>query len=180
MKKYLERTWVDKRLRVGKSSIDGKGVFITADIKKGEKIMIWGGTIIPKNEYDDNKYRPQTIVPIDDNTYLGLPIKDTSQSADEFINHSCDPNTWLIDEVTMVARRDINKGEEITLDMATWDADLEWEYADEGNCRCGKSICRKKLTPQDWMRKDIQRRYHGHFSPYIEKKIQKLRNKKHK
>jgi SET domain-containing protein len=34
-------------------------------------------------------------------------------------NHSCDPNLWHADVVTITARRDIAAGEELTIDYAT-------------------------------------------------------------
>ena len=36
-----------------------------------------------------------------------------------FQNHSCDPTTWWVDDITLVARRDILPGEEITYDYGT-------------------------------------------------------------
>lgn len=36
-----------------------------------------------------------------------------------FENHSCDPTTWFVDDITMNARRDILPGEEITYDYST-------------------------------------------------------------
>lgn len=39
---------------------------------------------------------------------------------DYFVNHSCDPVVWMRDDVTVVARRAIASGEEITGDYAVW------------------------------------------------------------
>ena len=39
-----------------------------------------------------------------------------------FVNHSCDPNIWMQDDVTVVTRRDIARGEEIGGDYAVWEA----------------------------------------------------------
>jgi hypothetical protein len=43
------------------------------------------------------------------------------RNPDHYLNHSCDPNVWMIDEVTLAARRDIAKGEEVVADYAMWD-----------------------------------------------------------
>jgi uncharacterized protein len=136
--------------------------------------MIWGGTVIHEKDIDETKYRLQSVVPIDDETFLGIPITDTFEGVDEYLNHSCEPNVWLIDEVTIVARRDIKPGEEITLDCATWDCDENWSYTHDGKCRCGSKICRKILTHSDWTREDVQKKYREHFSPYIQRKIDAL------
>ena len=175
MTQYPPHTWVDPRLVVKESAIHGKGVFTTRPIKNGEKLMVWGGQLVAKKDYCDGRWRDMTLVPVADDTFLGLPITDMSESIDEYLNHSCDPSAWLTDEVTVVARRDMIPGEEVTVDMATWDAneDPEWAYADEP-CRCGTSLCRKVLTPRDWTRPELHTRYAGHFSPYIQKKIEEL------
>ena len=63
-----------------------------------------------------------TACQIDDEHYIAF-AKGHGQDADDFMNHSCDPNTWMEDEVTISARRDIQAGEEITADYALWVAE---------------------------------------------------------
>ena len=173
MKTYLPRTWVDPSLYSAPSNIHGTGVFTHRPIKKNEIVMIWGGVLINRDEYDDTweKYRNLSVVQVDEEHFLGLPIEDTTVSLDEYLNHSCDPNTWLIDEVTVVARKDIAVSEEITMDCALWNDDDSEEYSDDDMCACGTSYCRKKLTAHDWKVPAIQKKYKGHFSPYLEKRI---------
>src|SRR3990167_2523085 len=170
--KYLPKSWIDPRLEVANSRIHSKGVFTRGNFREGETIMIWGGIIIPKKYFDDRKYRELSIVPIDEDNYLGLPIEEKTGGIDEFLNHSCNPNAWLTDDVTVVARRDISVGEEITVDFATWD-DGGWEYSDDGLCTCRSDLCRGVLTNNDWQRSELQIRYNGHFSPYLSYRIKK-------
>lgn len=177
-KNYLKHTWAHPALYVKKSSIDKKGVFTAKPIRKGEKVMIFGGILINKNDLDENKFRMLSLFPIDDDYFLGLASDDNFDGVDEYLNHSCDGNIWLTDEVTVTARRDIKAGEEITLDCATWDTDPAWTYSDDGKCYCGSIKCRKMISPDDWMKKDLQEKYKGHFAPYIQKKIDKLKNRK--
>jgi uncharacterized protein len=176
MKVYLPRSWVDPRLKVGASKIQGKGLLATADIYEGETVMIWGGEIIDRQEYETiwPKYHNLSVVQLDQDHYLGLPITE-SETIDMYLNHSCDPNTWLIDEVTVIARRDIKAGEEITLESATWNDYEGEEYADNDLCTCGSSNCRGKVTPRDWMIPEIQERFKGHFSPYLQRRIDSQR-----
>ncbi len=171
-KEYLPQTWIDPRLYIKQSAIHGRGIFTNADIQKGEMVMIWGGRVVSKTEYKDEDFRPATVVPISDTHYLGIPSTVISECIDELLNHSCDSTCGLRDEVTMVARREIKKYEEITLDSALWDADEEWGYTDEGVCHCKSLYCRGKITAADWKRKDVQERYAGYFSPYIQEKIE--------
>ncbi len=45
-------------------------------------------------------------------------IEDRGEDDTYFINHSCDGNLWMQDAFTLVARREILPGEEITADYA--------------------------------------------------------------
>lgn len=180
MKTYLRHTWADPALYSAQSPIHGTGIFTKKPIQKGEVIMIWGGLVINRNEYDATreKYRSHSVVPIDDEHYLGLPIEDEGESLDEHLNHSCDGNTWLNDEVTMAAARDIAAGEELTMDSALWNDDASEQYSDDDRCTCGVSDCRGKVTADDWKIPAIQNRYNGHFSPYLQTRIDAMRQSK--
>lgn len=174
---YLPHSWIDSRLTVGKSKIQGKGIIAKAPIAIGEKLMEWGGRLIKRSEIDENIHRLQTLVPIDDDLFLGLPVSDKTETIDEYLNHSCDPSAWLIDEVTVIARKNLKVGDEITIDSSTWDADEEWEFLERGNCTCQTKLCRINLTPFDWKIPALQKRFKGHFSPYIQRKIENMNNK---
>lgn len=173
MRTYLARSWVHPDLIGGESKIHGEGVFASAPIARGEKLMEFGGERI-SGEQSANGYRECSVWAVAHDTYLALPESDPDPSLDENLNHSCDPNAWLTDEVTLVARRDIAAGEEITLDQATWnydDAEYTW---DDMDCRCGARGCRGGLTEKDWMLSELQARYQGHFHPIVQKMIDAL------
>src|ERR1041385_6678831 len=89
------------------------------------------------------------------------------------LNHSCDSNLWMADEVTLVARRDILPGEEITVDYALFTTSPEWTLGKL--CQCGSPVCRHTITGNDWRRIDVQERYAGHFSPFINERIARLK-----
>lgn len=172
MRAYLARSWVHPALAGGTSNIHGEGVFATAAIARGEKLMEFGGEKISGSEAASGDYRECSVWAVAADTYLALPESDPDPSLDENLNHSCDPNAWLADEVTLVARRDIATGEEITLDQGTWNFD-DSEYTwDDMDCGCGAASCRKRLTEKDWMRSDVQERYRGHFHPLVQKMIE--------
>jgi uncharacterized protein len=71
------------------------------------------------------------------------------------MNHSCDANLWMGDEVTVVARRDIATGEELTQDYALYTTSPTWIMKP---CRCGMFNCRQVITGNDWQRPDVQER----------------------
>lgn len=171
-RRYLPRTWTDERLIVKPSAIDGNGLFTTCDLPEGTLLMIWGGTLVKREGFEYSGYRSETVVPISDTHYLALPAMDDSESLDVFLNHSCDPTAWLKDEVTVVARRAIKAGEEITTEFATWfDYEPGAVYSAGWVCKCGSPLCRKILSPRDWQRAELQQRYTGHFSPFLEQRI---------
>jgi hypothetical protein len=174
---YLARSWVSPKLEGGMSCIHGEGVFATAAIVRGEKLMEFGGENIAAERAVSDDYRACSVWLTADGMYLALPVSDTEPSLDENLNHSCDANAWLIDEVTLVARHDIAAGEEITLDQGTWNFD-DTEYTwDDAECGCGAHDCRKRLTETDWMLPTVQARYAGHFHPVVQAMIDKQENK---
>jgi hypothetical protein len=47
---------------------------------------------------------------------------------------------------------------------------------DEFTCRCGTALCRGQVTGQDWRRPELQERYRGYFSPYLQQRIDNLKS----
>jgi hypothetical protein len=172
MRTYLPRSWINPKLVGGPSKIHGDGVFTTAPIARGEPLMEFGGKMIGRSETESGLYRECSVWLVAEDTYLALPITDSEPSLDENLNHSCNANAWLADEVTLVARRDIAAGEEVTLDQGTWNFE-EAEYTwDNAECGCGASDdCRSRLTKDDWKRTDVRQRYRGHFHPLVQRMI---------
>jgi hypothetical protein len=163
---YLPRSAVNPKLALGASAIHGRGVFATGAIAKGEVVMEFGGETISREQAVSGDYRVRSVWPVAKDRFIALPESDPEISLDEYLNHSCDANTWLSDEVTLVAQRDIEAGEEITLDQGTWNFDDD--YVDEGEpCSCGAGNCRRVLTERDWQRADVQARYGNHFHPLL-------------
>ena len=101
---------------------------------------------------------------VDDDMLLAGP----ADGLDYFVNHSCDPSVWMNDEITVVARRNIEAGGEITGDCALWEA--EDSYLVE-SCTCGADTCRGVIRGSDWQLPELQQRYAGHFLPYIERRF---------
>jgi len=92
----------------------------------------------------------------------------------DFFNHSCDPNCGFKGQVFLVAMRDIRAGEEVTFDYCmTVSASVGSDMVFEMDCACGSPHCRKRITELDWMMPELQLRYKGYFSPYIQDKIEK-------
>ena len=163
MPAYPEQSWLDPRVQVQRSTIEGTGLFALAPIPAGDVVMRLGGTPITDRQLAE--LQPHSSLAIGE----GLNLMQDDDDPAQFGNHSCDPNLWLHDAVTVVARRDIAAGEELTIDyglmtVATW----------QMTCRCGASGCRGIITGDDWTRPDLQERYRGHFSPFINARIRAL------
>jgi len=90
-------------------------------------------------------------------------------------NHSCDPTLWHVDGYTLAARRDIDAGEEVTVDYATQTAESAFAMA----CRCGSRLCRGRVTGDDWRRADLQDRYGDHWVPALLRRVRAAREQRH-
>jgi len=170
-RQYLRYTWVNPKLVSGESDIHGDGVFATEKIIKGERVMEFGGELIPREQAFSGNYRSRSIWPVDNDLFLALPKSDAQVSLDENLNHSCDANTWLEDEVILTAKRDVEAGEEITLDQGTWNFEDSAYTDNQEPCSCGAANCRHVLRENDWKIPDVQEKYKGHFHPWIQRMI---------
>jgi SET domain-containing protein len=78
------------------------------------------------------------------------------------MNHSCDPNTWWSGSTTLVARHDIQPGDEVTYDYSTADIDRSFEMA----CGCGSPRCRGTISNRDYLDPEWQRQYGSNLPPH--------------
>ena len=163
MEPYPASSWLDPRVVVAPSPIAGRGLFGRERIEPGEVVMRLGGRVLTDQEFQALRLVKHNSLAIGD--HLNLLLDDDSPVV--FGNHSCDANLWMADEVTLVARRPIVAGEEVTVDYALHTADLPWSM----DCRCGSPVCRGVVTNDDWRRRDVQQRYAGHFSPFLNRRI---------
>jgi hypothetical protein len=166
--RYPTTSWADERIAVSASPLAGRGTFALAPIAAGEIVFVWGGIVFTEAGVRGGTAKPGTIAAVDEGVYLASPADAADHPAD-FTNHSCDPNLWLAGAVTLVARRAISVGEEVTGDYAMWEA--HESYVAAWRCHCASPLCRGRLTGRDWRLRDLQERYRGHFSPFINTRI---------
>lgn len=144
------------------------GVFATERVERGTMSLVFGGFVTPGPRFRMlPHHRQQHSLQVADDLFL---VCGPELGIGDRVNHSCDPTLVFTGEISMVARRDIESGEELTFDYATCDS----TPYDEFECECGTVDCRVKVTGEDWMRPDVQRRYAGHFSPYLQQRIERL------
>lgn len=144
----------------GPSTIEGTGLFAGRAFDEGETVVVLGGTIIDDAELV--RLQPQSSLAIGE----GINLMQDDDDPAQYGNHSCDPNLWLADEVTLVMRTVVEAGEELTVDYGTFSV-VPWQM----ECRCGAAGCRGVVTGDDWRRPDLRERYAGRFSPFIDARI---------
>lgn len=110
-------------VKVGKSPIAGEGLFADQFIPEG--------TIIGDMEgYYTDQDSPHTIwIEDEDGEIEGFRVTNEMR----YINHADEPNAAYYDDLTVVALRDIQPGEEITHDYRGDDdaEDVDVEFAEE-------------------------------------------------
>jgi hypothetical protein len=144
----------------------GHTVIARDAIAKGELIVVWSGTLVDGEEL---AALPPTVrrysLQVEESHYL-VSLSDCEPA--DYVNHSCAPNAGLSGQITLVAMRDIEAGEEVTYDYAMSDG----SGYDEFPCGCGAATCRGKVSGEDWRRPELWQRYHGYFSPYLARRIE--------
>ena len=146
----------------------GFGVYAIAAVAAGEVISVWGGYIVNAEQLETLPHDVQQhSVQIEEGLYSATI--GGAETAD-FINHSCDPNLGLRGQITLVALRDIEAGEEVCFDYAMTDS----TPYDEFECHCGSPLCRGTVRGDDWKLPELWAKYAGYFSPYLQRRIDRV------
>ena len=130
-----------KLYKIKKSNIDNRGLYASADIKDGTKIIEYKGKIVTKKKVEeDSKFdNDKAIYLFNLNKKYDLD-GDFRYNTARLINHSCNPNCEVSGiglKVWVYAIRDIKKGEELSYDYGFgYD-----EYYKDFPCKCGSKNC---------------------------------------
>lgn len=150
------------KVYVGKSKINGKGIFAKKDIKKGEIIFIAKGKIIkylPKEDLSD-LHIGLNWIGVDENIWV-----DPCGTLFDFINHSCVPNAGIKGKITFIALKNIKKDKEITFDYSISESDVFWKM----KCCCGQRDCRKIIRSVQFLPIKIFKKYLPYIPTYFKK-----------
>ena len=125
-------------LEVKASRIDGKGAYAFKAIPARRKLGNMGGEIISVREARKRvkQMKRVSMVEFGDGRALDASVNPNDL---RYINHSCDPNTYLrvcYSKVEFWSLRKIKKGEELTCDYG------ETHHDGKIPCRCGAHKCR--------------------------------------
>jgi uncharacterized protein len=167
--------WLNPKTELRSSAKHGTGIFAVAPIEAGEFVEVWGemweGQRVITYTRDATEAEAAAaggmlVMRFDTDLWS---IEPPGTNPGYFINHSCDSNVWMDDAFTLAARRAIEPGEELTIDYALIEGEIDdWGF----DCSCGSALCRGRITGDDWRRADVQQRYGSHFIPLINKMIE--------
>ncbi len=136
-----------KKYMVKGNSIAGYGIYATVAIAAGETVFKGEGRpqrIVTKNFVAENWSEAEKedfrryAYPISNQVFI---LWDSNPSEWAPQNHSCNANTGYAG-LNVVALKNIQKGEELTLDYASF---LD-ETAEPFNCQCGSPNCRGRVS----------------------------------
>lgn len=161
-------TWISPKARKGMhSDIAGRGLMAVEPIAAGDVVAVKGGHIVTAGQLAGLPERLQNSdVQITDELHLVALTDKEYEPVMLFLNHSCEPNVGFAGNIVLVAMRDVVPGEELTTDYAMFD-----DYNGQMACGCGTPSCRGVIDGHDWRRPELQRRYAGYFSTYLQRKI---------
>jgi SET domain-containing protein len=148
-------------LIIRSSYLHGAGVYTTAAIASGTKVIEYTGPRLTAKQ-TDGMYAGSEV------TYLfglddGKTVIDGFGMA-AFVNHSCQPNCEtdeIAGRIWIIALRDIAAGEELTYDYNIYDAEPGENYP----CHCGATVCRGTLFSEEEIarhKRVLQRRKNRH------------------
>lgn len=148
-----------RNVYVSATSQTGRGVFANKAFHMGDRVLVFEG---PKKQRDEFISADELAhaLQIDIDIYLG-----PSGGEDDFVNHSCDPNTYLKGRQTLVANRSIAPDEEITVDYASVTEELNWQM----KCQCGARNCRGLIRSFSETPEHI--RQQPHFQTWLAKSL---------
>lgn len=161
-------SWFSPKTEKRASSIQGRGLFARDAIAAGEIVAVKGGVIMDAAQLANirTEITPAEIQ-IEDGLYIAPRCTQEVEANILCLNHSCSPNIGVRGQITFVAMYGIPPDAELTIDYAMIDGGAD----ERMECFCGAPSCRRVITGGDWRLGELQRRYRGYFSRYIEDKF---------
>lgn len=142
-----------------KNSETGKGVFASELIPGNTPLFKIEGRKLSFDETLQLKENESYCLQVGLKEYIALhyPVF--------LVNHSCNPNCGINNELVLFTLRDIAKDEELRWDYSTSMLERFWVM----ECRCGEKNCREVVRDFDMLPEETQRKYlaRGIVLPFI-------------
>lgn len=156
----FKTTKMKSNTEIRESETNGKGVYATTDIKKGEIVVRRNGVKVPSVLVRLlPKYIKERSFPVSYRIHM-LPSKPAM-----YVNHSCDPNCGVINNTDLVAMRDIHKAEEITYDYSTISVE-NWHMT----CNCKSENCRGEIKDYKYLPPHLKEKYSNYVPDWVKER----------
>jgi SET domain-containing protein len=126
----------------------GDGLFASEAIAPGREILRFSGPILTLPQVRAKGHLAANALQIGLASYLDL------EPPGRLVNHSCDPNAAVFDNVRLVSLRPISAGDEIRFDYSTTISD-GWTMA----CCCGSPRCRRLVAAFQLLPRPLRLKY---------------------
>lgn len=127
----------------------GRGIFAERDFIAGEFILRFTGPVITLEEALAKGETQANALQIGPETYID------AHPPGVFINHSCEPNSGIRNNLDLYALTPILRGQEICFDYSTTMSERCWTM----HCRCGATSCRGVIRDFHELPRERQDRY---------------------
>lgn len=162
-------SWHSPKTEVRSNSmIEGSGLFAKDKIYRNEVVAVKGGHVADRPTLNKAGDLVNGVsLKITSELYIAPLTKEERESTMTYFNHSCDANVGIAGNIVTVAMRDIEPGEELTIDYAMFEDNPDYSM----QCNCSSIVCRGLLTGNDWRNPEIRKKYNGYFSWYIQHRV---------
>lgn len=174
---FMMQSFVNPKIEIKNAGSKGIGSFAIAPISKDEVVIVQGGQIVANADLKKSELQPfaDHCFQIEKDFHICPAELDHGKMDGVFqVNHSCNPNCGFRGQITLVAMRDIETGEEIVYDYAMTDANYGAMLCKNMKCMCDSVDCRQTITGNDWKLKFVQEKCKGYFSRYIQEMIDEV------
>jgi uncharacterized protein len=161
-------SWFHSKTEKRTSQLHGRGLFAREPISAGEIVAVKGGIIMDAATFAlvRDAVSPAEMQ-IEDDLYIAPGSAEDVEANLLCLNHSCQPNVGVRGQITFVAMWNIPAGAELTIDYAM----IDGNPAERMACSCGAPECRRNITGNDWRLRELQQRYAGYFSRYLQERF---------
>ena len=161
--------YVSPKLQSGLDlGVDQNGVRARRVVEKDELLVVFGGRVGTRAELDAfAKERKRYALQLEENLFL-LPPEVLD--AGDFVNHSCNPNAVLSGAVAL-----LRAGEFKPASRSVTITPLPMVVTTMSLIVTAALPIAAPVTAIDWARPELQARYAGHFSPYLQRRIETMK-----